>query len=140
MYTVLVTGYSSSCTSKGDKDVARRRTIGSCFIIPSPSPPKKNEKEAEALKAIQAVLGFPKIKIVKPSDTRWLSHEQCVQFARNFLVVEKTIYESSGDSEAIGISSLWASVNSNRCITQLSPIRSSQCPCSFEFPHAKEDS
>ena len=34
---------------------------------------------AEALKAIQAVLGYPKLKIVKPSDTRWLSHEHCVK-------------------------------------------------------------
>ena len=35
-------------------------------------PPKKSE----ALKGIQAVLGFPELKIMKPSDTRWLSHER----------------------------------------------------------------
>ena len=38
------------------------------------SPPK-----AEALKAIQAVIGFPKLKIVKFSDTRWLLHERGVK-------------------------------------------------------------
>ena len=43
-------------------------------------------KEAESLKGIQAVLGFPVLKIVKPFYTRWLSHEHCVrQFARNCL-------------------------------------------------------
>ena len=39
-----------------------------------PSPQK-----AEALKAIQAAQGFPELKIVKPSDTRWLFLERCVQ-------------------------------------------------------------
>ncbi len=42
---------SGSCISEGDKDIL--------------FPPK-----AEALKGIQAVLGFPKLKIVKPNDTR----------------------------------------------------------------------
>ena len=36
-------------------------------------------QKAEKLKGIQAVLGFPELKIVKPSDTRWLSHERCVK-------------------------------------------------------------
>ena len=36
-------------------------------------------KKAEALKGTQAVLGFPELKIVKPSDTRWLSPERCVK-------------------------------------------------------------
>ena len=31
----------------------------------------------EALNSIQAVLGFSELKIVKLSDTRWLSHERC---------------------------------------------------------------
>ena len=30
------------------------------------------------LKGILAVLGFPKLKIVKPIDTRWLSHDHCI--------------------------------------------------------------
>ena len=45
-------------------------------------PPQK----AEALKGIQAALGFPELKIVKPSDTSWLLHERCVRkFAKNCL-------------------------------------------------------
>ena len=36
-------------------------------------------KKAEALKGIQAVLGFPELKILKPNDTRRLSHKCCVK-------------------------------------------------------------
>ena len=35
-------------------------------------------KKAESLKEVQSVLMLPELKIVKPSDTRWLSHERCV--------------------------------------------------------------
>jgi hypothetical protein len=36
-------------------------------------------KKAEKLKEIQSVLNLPELKIVKPSSTRWLSHERCVK-------------------------------------------------------------
>ena len=36
-------------------------------------------KRAESLKEIQKVLDLPELKIVKPSDTRWLPHECCVK-------------------------------------------------------------
>ncbi len=36
-------------------------------------------KRAESLKEIQKVLDLPELKIVKPSDTRWLAHECCVK-------------------------------------------------------------
>ena len=35
-------------------------------------------KKAESLREVQSVLKLPELKIVKPSTTRWLSHEQCV--------------------------------------------------------------
>ena len=35
-------------------------------------------KRCQNLKEIQKVLDIPELKIVKPSDTRWLSHEKCV--------------------------------------------------------------
>ena len=43
-------------------------------------------KKAELLKEVQAVLNLPELKIVKPSETRWLSHERCARakFVRNF--------------------------------------------------------
>ena len=67
------------------------------------------------MKGIQAVLGFPKLTIVKPSDTRLLSHERCVKaiFVElpPLLQTLSQLYESSGDAEAYGIYSLLASVN-----------------------------
>ena len=36
-------------------------------------------KRAESVKEVQKVLDLPELKIVKPSDTRWLAHEGCVQ-------------------------------------------------------------
>ena len=36
-------------------------------------------KRAQSLKEVQNVLDFPELKIVKPSDTRWLAHERCVR-------------------------------------------------------------
>ena len=36
-------------------------------------------KRAECLKVVQRVLDLLELKIVKPSDTRWLAHERCVK-------------------------------------------------------------
>ena len=67
-------------------------------------------QKAETLKGIQAVLGFPELKIVKPSDTRWLSHECCVKAICKelspLLQTLSQLYESSGDAEAYGTYSL----------------------------------
>lgn len=42
-------------------------------------------KKAQALKEIQAALRLPQLKVVKPSDTRWLSHERCMRAIRKDL-------------------------------------------------------
>ena len=71
-------------------------------------------KEAESLKGIQAVLGFPALKIVKPFYTRWLSHEHCEAICKELPPLLQTLtqlHESSGDAEAYGIYSLLAIVN-----------------------------
>ena len=58
---------------------------------------------------------FPVLKIMKSSDTRWLSHERCVKaIFKDLLPLSQTLsqlYESSGDAEAYGIYSLLASFN-----------------------------
>ena len=41
-------------------------------------------EKAEKLKDIQTVLGLPELKIVAPSDTRWLAHERCINFCYFF--------------------------------------------------------
>ena len=84
-------------------------------------------ERAEALKGIQAVLSFPKLKIVKPSDTR--SFECCdkaiCKELPKLLQTLSQLYESPEAAEAYGIYSIMACVNG--CNKQLSPIRSSQC-------------
>ena len=59
--------------------------------------------KAQALKGIQAFLGFPNLKIMKPSDTRWLSHERCVKAICKelppLLQTLSQLYESSGDAD-----------------------------------------
>ena len=36
-------------------------------------------KQAETLKNIQSILSLPELKMVKPNDTWWLSHERCIR-------------------------------------------------------------
>ena len=56
------------------------------------------------------MLQSPEIKITKPSDTRWLSHERAVRTACESLPALVTtfeeIYNESGDAESHGIASL----------------------------------
>lgn len=36
-------------------------------------------KRTQSLKDVQSVLDLPELKVLKPSDTRWLAHERCVK-------------------------------------------------------------
>ena len=53
------------------------------------------------LKEIQKVLDIPELKIVKPFDTRWLSHEKCVYTVKKcygaIMSAFETIYQESHD-------------------------------------------
>ena len=70
-------------------------------------------KKAEALRAVQSVLSLPELKIVKPSSTRWLSHERCLRAIRKnlpaLIITLQQIYLKSGDAEAYGISLVFSS-------------------------------
>ena len=63
-------------------------------------------KKAEALKAVQSALSLPELKVVKPSSTRWLSHERCVKAILKdlpaLIITLHQLYEDSGDAEAYG--------------------------------------
>ena len=39
----------------------------------------KKSRSSHRLKGVQSVLSLLELKVVKPSDTRWLYHKQCVQ-------------------------------------------------------------
>ena len=61
----------------------------------------------QSLKEIQKVLDLPELKIVKPSDTRWLAHEHCVKAVKasySSILALKNIYETSHEPEAPGLS------------------------------------
>ena len=64
-------------------------------------------KCAQSLKEVQKVLDFPELKIVKPSDTRWLAHERCVRAVKDsysaIITALDHIYSKSHEPEALGI-------------------------------------
>ena len=61
-------------------------------------------KKAEMLKHVQAVLNLPELKVTKPSDTRWLSHERCLRAILKelpaLIITLHSLYNDSGDAEA----------------------------------------
>ena len=67
-------------------------------------------KRCQNLKEIQKVLDIPELKIVKPSDTRWLSHEKCVSTVKKcygaIVSALETIYQESHEPEALGLSKI----------------------------------
>ena len=63
-------------------------------------------KRAECLEAVQRVLNMPELKVIKPSDTRWLAHERCVKAVKeNYIAIVITlnnIYEENTPARSIG--------------------------------------
>ena len=55
-----------------------------------------------SLKEIQRALSLPELKIVKPSNTRWLAHERCVKAV--IILALENIYETSHEPETLGLS------------------------------------
>ena len=41
-----------------------------------------SHKRAESLKEINHILNLTEMKVIKPSDTCWLAHEQCEKLER----------------------------------------------------------
>ena len=64
-------------------------------------------KRAECLKEVQSVLELPEMKVIKPSDTRWLSHERCVKAVKAsysaIVITIGQIYETTHEPQALGI-------------------------------------
>ena len=83
-------------------------------------------KKAEALKDVQSVLNLPELKVVKPSSTRWLSHERCLSAIRKdlpaLIITLQQLYQTSGDAEAYGISLVLSSFSGVASIFLLSEV------------------
>ena len=64
-------------------------------------------KRAECLKEVQSILELPEMKVIKPSDTRWLSHERCLKAVKAsysaIVITIGQIYETTHEPEALGI-------------------------------------
>ena len=72
-------------------------------------------RKAAVLREIQAVLAHPQLKMLKPGDTRWLSHRNSVHAIRRsfspLVTTLESIYEEGGDAEAFGLAKLVKSYN-----------------------------
>ena len=66
------TGFKASNATPGIKHVYTTLMTLWKFFHYSP-------KRAKSINEIQKVVDLPELKIVKPSDTRWLAHEYCVK-------------------------------------------------------------
>ena len=75
---------------------------------------------------VQAELNSPDLKMLKPSDTRWLAQERAVHAVRQTLPALvntlEEIYEETGDAEACGITSLLTKYSTVACIYMLSDV------------------
>ena len=68
---------------------------------------KYSPKRAESLKEIQHVLNLPEMKVIKPSDTRWLAREWCVKAVKaSYTALVVTLgsnYQNFYAPEALGL-------------------------------------
>ena len=61
------------------------------------------------------MLNLPELKVIKPSSTRWLSHERCIKAIRKklpayaIILTLQELYESKGDAEVFGVQSILSS-------------------------------
>ena len=87
-------------------------------------------QKAESLKHVQAVLNLPELKVIKPSDTRWLPRwlppERCVcailKELPALIITLQSIYGECGDAEAYGLSLALRSYSGVATIVLLSAV------------------
>ena len=64
-------------------------------------------KNFSALKEMQALVNHPQLKMIKPSDTRWLAHDRSVKAIRcsmrPLIDTLEHIHEDTGEPEALGM-------------------------------------
>ena len=64
-------------------------------------------KKFSAMKEMQALVNHPQLKMIKPSDTRWLAHHRSVKAIRcsmrPLIDTLEHIHEDTGEPEALGM-------------------------------------
>ena len=100
-----------------------------------------SSKKAKSLKHVQAVLNLPELKVIKPSDTRWLSHEHCVPAILKelpaLIITLQSNNDECGDAEAYGLALALRSYSgvANYC----SSVCCCRAPGKAQLLHAEED-
>ena len=83
-------------------------------------------QKAGSLKHVQAVPNLPELKVIKPSNTRWLSHERYVcailKALPPLIITLQSIYDEFGDVEAYGLSLALRSYGGVATIVLLSAV------------------
>ena len=75
---------------------------------------------------MQRVIDLPELKLIKPSDTRWLAHERCVKGIKTsyagIVIALDNIYELTHEPEALGLSKILRKKETNAAIFLLDYI------------------
>ena len=75
---------------------------------------------------MQNVLDLPQLKLLKPTDTRWLSHENTVRSVRKsytaIVPTLETLHNESGDAEAYGLAVIFKRFETVATIYMLSEV------------------
>ena len=83
-------------------------------------------QKVESLKHVQAVLNLPDRIVIKPSDTRWLSHKCCVHAILKelpaLIITLQCIYDEFGDAEACELTLALRSYSGVATIVLLSAV------------------
>ena len=83
-------------------------------------------KKAEMLKHVRPDLNLPELKVSKPSNMTWLSHERCsTAISKELppLIITLNSYDDSGDAEAYNITLVLGSISGVASPVLLSTVR-----------------
>ena len=79
-----------------------------------------------ALKEMQALVNHPQLKMIKPSDSRWLAHDRSVKATRcsmrPLIDTIEHIHEDTGESEALGMLRTMKTYNFVETLMMLSDV------------------
>ena len=83
-------------------------------------------QKVESLKHVQAVLNLSELKVIKPSDIRWIFHEHCVcailKELPALIITLQSIYDECGDTEAYELTLALRSYSGVATIVLLSAV------------------
>ena len=72
------------------------------------------------------MLNLPELKVLQPSDTRWLAHERCVKALKSsypaIVLTLDHIYEETHEPEALGISNALCKANTIEAVYLLDNV------------------